>query len=174
MSNIYLEKIALNKFEQYLADQPADKRFSDPRIIKAKISVQKSEQLRRIGTKMLELGAPEGSAAKYHKESRDVLRNHRGNRGVWDKKTDPTFTFKMPNPEPKRIKAKGRPSFINLNKAEKLINNPSVKVTTNPSVKVTTNPSVKVTTKSRKALMGLALIGGAGLIGYGIKKNITD
>jgi len=163
--NRYLEKIALNRFEQYLAAQPKDRIFKNQQVQKTYNSVQKSEQLGRIGHKMNSLG---GAGDNYLKQSRDELRNSRGKFGVWDKETQPNRAFKKP--EDVAAKNAKKPVIDKRIKAPKF--DPLKRLAES---EYRYKPIVRTpASKGMKALAALAAAGGAGLIGYGIKKNITE
>lgn len=79
MVNRYLEKIARNKFEQYLANKPRDAKFDNPKVQRAHSLVHESKSVNRQAQALNQLGADKALTNKYLETSRQILRKQRGN-----------------------------------------------------------------------------------------------
>ncbi len=77
MSNKYLEKIALNKVETYLASQPTGRDFSRKSINKAYSNIQFAKANKRIAEMMAEVGAQDSGVVDHFLKYEEGIRRNR-------------------------------------------------------------------------------------------------
>lgn len=176
MSNKYLEKIALNKIETYLASQPKGRDFSRKSIQKAYTNIQFAQANRRIAEKMADIGAKDSGVAEHISNYVEGIRRNRSrkyngalaNNG---KKFDELSKNLDPSHRVKKLQT------FKSDKANGVVR-PKVKPAPLPKIRISkpTNTKQKLLTrigrmvKKHPVATGVSLVTGATLA-YGTKKN---
>lgn len=158
MSNKYLEKIARNKQEQYLANKPRNAKFSDPRVARAHKYVQDAKSELKNARSLKELGASAEVVQKYKGYAQDIMRKQRGN--IVDTKT---VKVESPFKNVGDILAKNRRNPINRVAKYEQTQTPKVRL----------NKYLKKS-PGKAALIGSGIVLGAAGIANGVRTLIKD
>lgn len=168
-------KLALNKYERHLWNQPAGRTFEDPKVERAYHNLQRAKQHQNIGMGIQEFGTGTVAGAQAADEARiaaeGLVRKNRGN--IYNQVKSPFNTKKDKLGNALSNDVLGKPGkytpHVVQKDARKLIEN----IAKRPENKFLNRAKNYIRAKPVKAaLIGLGVGATLGAVGYGIKKDL--
>ena len=171
-----MEKISLNKYEQYLSSQPLDKKFSDPRVQRAFVNLKRARS-QNLSAEILSAGGDRSpaNAAAIVQERTEAANHVRKNRGAMYQSQGQKVMSPFSTKKDKYGNAVSNDVLTKKNLTPKLKTKDNVFNGSLPKDKNKFLAKAKSFIKRRPIASGLIALGSGAVVGaaaYGIKKDI--
>lgn len=171
-----MEKVSLNKYEKYLSNQPVDRSFSDPRVQRAFVNLQRAKTQNRNAEGIREFGGSTPAANEAVIQERIEAAAHtRKNRGAIYQNAGQKVMSPFNTKKDKAGNAVSNDVLTKKNLTTKLKIKDAVEPGHLPVDKNKYLSKIKSFIKRRPVTSGLIGLGAGAVIGaaaYGIKKDI--